>query len=364
MRKYKVIQWGCGYTGTYSLKYVLMNSQLELVGLKCFTPEKEGKNVSELCGITGSAITATRDSRRVLDCDADCVLYMPRDPLLDPTVPESPSNVWFQELLSILASGKNVVTSLTAGTHHKHLHDGPAFVASLNAACRKGNSTVFFTGFDPGFSDILAFTMSGAVGAIRQVQTWEVVDYSAYPVTETLTAMGYGTRPEDLPSGAMNVVRTTWGGVPYLLGDALGVDVEELKIDADMYLSPKTFTAVGGLLVREGTIGALRFTVTGMVSHKPLFIVNHVTRIGQEMAPDWPRIGADGGYRVEIDSFPPFKGEFPMGRPGGTGSTFADAMAMTAGRCVNCIEAVVHWPPGYRSFRELSPLGGRYAVLA
>jgi 4-hydroxy-tetrahydrodipicolinate reductase len=106
----------------------------------------------------------------------------------------------------------------------------------------------------------------------------------------------------------------------------------------------------------------LRFSVSGIVAGSPMLVVNHVTRIGPEMGPSWPTIGSDGGYRVEIDSFPPFKGEFPMGLPGGTGSTFADAMAMTAGRCVNCVEPVVNAKPGYRTFLDLGPLGGRHAL--
>ena len=361
-KKYRIIQWGAGYIGYYSLRYILTNPKLELVGLKCHTEEKEGKTAGELCGLGKTGAKATRDARSLIDMEADCVIYMPRDTFDDPSEPGSAAGVWFEELQAILASGKNVVTSLTAGTHHRQLHDGKGFCDKLNAACKKGDSTVFFTGFDPGFSDILAITMSGAVGGIKQINTWEIVDYGDYTVIDTLKNMGYGTRPEDLPAGAMKVVQITWGGVPYLMGDALGVEVEEIKLDADLYLAPQSFTAVGGLVVEEGTVGGLRFSVSGMVAGKPMFVVNHVTRIGQDMAPDWPQIGRDGGYRVEIDSFPPFRGEYPMGLPGGTGTTLADAMCMTSARCVNAIESVVQARPGYVTFLDLAPVSGRYAA--
>ena len=362
--KYRVIQWGAGYTGSYSLKFILMNPRLELVGIKCHTSAKEGKTAGELAGGAPAGVKATRDAEQLLQLDADCVIYMPRDPFVDPSIPGSVAEVWLKELCALLASGKNVVTSLTAGTHYKHLHDGTGFLEKLNAAGAAGNSSVFFTGFDPGFSDILAYTMSGAVGRITQIRTWEIVDYAAYTVPETLATMGYGKRPEELSEDGINVVRLTWGGVPYLLADALGVTVEELKVDADIFISPKTFTAPGGLLVKKGTVGALKFSVSGMIKGRPMLVVNHVTRIGSEMGPEWPTLGWDGGYRVEIDSFPPFKGEFPMGLPGGTGSTLADAMAMTAGRCVNTVEAVVKAKAGYRTFLDLPPLGGRYTLYA
>jgi 2,4-diaminopentanoate dehydrogenase len=67
---------------------------------------------------------------------------------------------------------------------------------------------------------------------------------------------------------------------------------------------------------------------------------------------------------VEIDGFPPLRADFPMGLPDGTGSTFADAMAMTAARCVNSIAAVVNAPVGYHNFLSLRPLGGEFAFRA
>jgi 4-hydroxy-tetrahydrodipicolinate reductase len=364
MKKYRVIQWGAGYIGYYALKYILNNPKLELVGLKCHTEEKEGKTAGELCGMGKIGVKATRDAKALIAMEADCVIYMPRDTFTDPSIEGSSAAVWFDEMLAILESGKNVVTSLTAGTHHRHLANGEAFRAKLNAACKKGNSTVFFSGFDPGFSDILAITMAGAVGGIKRIDTWEMVDYGDYPIVETLQNMGYGSRPEDLPAGAMNVVRITWGGVPYLMAQSLGVEVEEIKLDADLYLAPETFTSVGGLVIEKGTVAALRFSVTGIVGGKPMFVVNHVTRIGQNMAPDWPRIGRDGGYVVEIDAYPPFRGEYPMGLPGGTGTSLSDAMCMTSARCVNAVESVVLAKTGYVTFLDLMPVTGRYAVAA
>ena len=81
------------------------------------------------------------------------------------------------------------------------------------------------------------------------------------------------------------------------------------------------------------------------------------------MAPDWPKVGTKGGYRIEIDAFPPFVGEFEMALPGGTGTAMDDALAMTAAHCVNAIETVVAAPPGYKTFLDLPPLTGQNALL-
>jgi hypothetical protein len=75
-------------------------------------------------------------------------------------------------------------------------------------------------------------------------------------------------------------------------------------------------------------------------------------------------VGAKGGYRIEIDAFPPFVGEFPMALPGGTGDSFDDALVMTAARTVNAIQTVVQAGPGYKTFLDLPPLTGRNALAA
>jgi 2,4-diaminopentanoate dehydrogenase len=355
-RPIKVIQWGVGYIGTFALKYILDNPDVELVGIKCGTEAKVGKTATELCRLPGPDVRATTDRDAILASDADCVIYMPRDNYLDPSI--SLAEPWFVDLLALLESGKNVVTSLTAGTHYRHLMHGERFRDRIEQACRTGHSTVLFTGFDPGFSDVLAITMTGAVGGISRVSTWEIVDYGDYPILDTLTAMGFGRRPDEIEGDPRAFVRATWGGVPYLMAEAVGLELDDLAVDGDFYLAPHTFTANGGLRVEAGTIGASRFSVSGLVAGEPRFTVEHVTRIGQDMAPDWPSIGRDGGYRVIVDAYPPFQADCPMGLPGGNGSTLADAMCMTSGRCVAVAASVVAARPGYLTFLDLPAVRG------
>ena len=362
-REYKVIQWGAGYTGKFSLQYILGTPQLKLVGVKCFTADKEGVDAGIIADVAPVGVTATRDTKTLLALEADCVIYMPRDALADPSVPGSPSAAWVADLVALLESGKNVVSSLAPPGHWGHLMHGESFRKRLQDACIKGKSTLFFTGFDPGFTtDALAFCLSSVVGRITQIRTWEILDYSTYPVPEIMHTMGFGMRPETLSATAANITLMTWGSALHVLGDAFGVRIDDITVEPDIYLAPQAYVTTGGTRIDAGTIAALRFAVVGHVRGKRRFVINHVTRMGQDVAPEWPRLGRDGGYRIEIDAFPPFRGDFPMGEEGGTGASFSDAMAMTAARCVNSIEAVVSAGPGYRTFLELAPLGGKYAL--
>jgi 4-hydroxy-tetrahydrodipicolinate reductase len=146
------------------------------------------------------------------------------------------------------------------------------------------------------------------------------------------------------------------------MADALGLVLDDLALDMDVWLSPTTYTGVNGLVVEEGTIGALRWSLAGVVAGEKRVVVNHINRIGPDAAPDWPKIGTAGGYRIEIDGMPPFVGEFPLGLPGGTGASLDDAVIMTAARCVNSIAALVGAAPGYLTLNDLPTIGARHGM--
>jgi hypothetical protein len=111
----KVIQWGTGYTGSSALRYLINNPAYQLVGVKCVTDAKDGVDAGQIAGLAAIGVTATRDTDALLATDADIVVYMPRDLLADPSVPGSPARDWYEELLTILASGKNVLTRCVRG---------------------------------------------------------------------------------------------------------------------------------------------------------------------------------------------------------------------------------------------------------
>jgi hypothetical protein len=363
MAAYKVIQWGTGGVGVWALRQVLDAPDLELVGLKCATDAKAGVDAGIIAGRDPVGIAATKNADELVALDADVVLFMPRVSLKDPTIPGSPAAAWVDEVTPLLASGKNVVSSIATGIHYRHLADGDSLVAQLNAACAEGNASIFFTGVDPGFvSDALAIALTSSVTDIAQVRTWEFIDYANYPVPEVMNELGFGMRPDQLDVTMVESLHASWGCAPWLIAESLGVELDEIRLDTDFYLSPRTFTVPGGTRVEAGTIGATRWTMTGVVEGQPRIMINHVNRMGGDMAPDWPSIGEKGGYRVELDANPPYHGDFPLGQPGGTGTALDDAVIMTAARCVNAIATIVESPPGYKTLKDIRSFGARHGL--
>lgn len=363
MGGYRVIQWGTGSVGIEALRFIVGSDDLDLVGVKCYTADKDGRDVGELIGRGSLGLTAQLDTEAVLAIEADCVLFMPRDAFLDPTVPGSPSTVWVDEIVRVLESGKNVVSPLQSAMHWRQLADGAALKARLEAACRAGGASLYFTGLDPGFiSDCLAITLSSAAGSIEQVRTLEVIDYATYTAASTLESMGYGQLPTAVADTTDDSLVPSWGCALWLVADSLGVELDDIILHTETFLAPEEFTSPGGLHIRAGSVGAMQWSLTGVIAGEPRIVARHIARIGSEMAPDWPQIGERGGYRVEVDGAPPLRMELPLGLPGGTGTCLGDAIQMTAARCVNAVAAVVAAPTGYHLLTGMPTLGGRHGL--
>ena len=107
-----------------------------------------------------------------------------------------------------------------------------------------------------------------------------------------------------------------------------------------------------------GTQGAFRFEVQAIVGGHPLLVMEHVTRIDDDCAPDWPQSSSPGGeHRVVISGHPNLvvsvHGTEP-GEPGAAGGGNATA----ANRIVNAIPAVCAAAPGVSSPVDLPPITG------
>src|SRR5262249_58058064 len=94
----RLVQWTTGNVGKESVKAIVANPGLELVGCYAWTESKDGVDVGELVGIDPLGVAATSDVEALLGLRPDCVVYNPMWPSTD-------------ELVRILEAGVNVVTT-------------------------------------------------------------------------------------------------------------------------------------------------------------------------------------------------------------------------------------------------------------
>ena len=144
-----------------------------------------------------------------------------------------------------------------------------------------------------------------------------------------------------------------WGGVIGQIAESLGVEVDEIRevhekasLDHDVHLP------VGD--VPAGTMAGLRFEVQGMVGGRPAIVVEHVTRLDDSVAPEWPQ---GHGYRIVIEGSPSFTCELNM--VGEDGDHNTGGLVATAMRIVNAIPHVCAASPGMVSTLDLPLFGAK-----
>jgi hypothetical protein len=324
-----------------ALRAIIRHPHLELAGLWVHSEHKAGRDAGDICGLPPTGVIATNDVDAVLALDADCVCYTATADL----------RPWeaVDDIARLLASGKNVVSSSLVQLLHPKTAD-KAMVERLSATCAEGGTSVYFSGIDPGFAnDLLPIALLSACERVDSVRILEILNYDTYDQPEVLFGtMGFAQPLDHTPlllfPGALSYA---WGGPIGQIAESLGVEVEEIRethekaaLDHDVALE------VGD--VPAGTMAGLRFEVQGIVSGRPAIVIEHVTRLDDSVAPEWPQ---GQGYRIIVEGSPSFTVDAEMlGEDGdhNTGGVLATAM-----RIINAIPHVCAAPPGMLSTLDL-----------
>jgi 4-hydroxy-tetrahydrodipicolinate reductase len=345
---YRVIQWSTGNVGGYALRAIIGHPELELAGLWVHSAAKAGRDAGELCGLDPVGVAATDDADALLALDADCVCYTA-------TADRRPFEA-VKDIARILASGKNVVSSSVVGLVHPTTLQAD-ITGQLEDACRQGESSFLTSGIDPGFAnDTLPLVLSGLCERWEEVRILEIINYATYDQPQVLfDTMGFGKTLDDTPILlAPGVLSFAWGGTVRLLAEGLGVELDEIREVHERRPATKAVT-IGSHVVEPGTMGALRFEVQGIVGGRPAIVVEHVTRLDDDLAPEWPT--GRGSYRVLIKGSPGMKCEFEFWDENGDHAV--GGVVLTATRLVNAIPAVCEAKPGLLSALDLPLITGR-----
>lgn len=352
-RPHRIVQWGTGNVGHLGLGATLVHPDLELVGLIVHDAAKEGRDAGELCGREPIGVTATTDAETALALAPDCVSYFATGDL-------RPHEA-VADMAAALRRGSNVVSTSVVPLVYPPAADRH-FVEELEAACREGATSCFTSGIDPGFAnDLLPLVLSGFAERIDSLRVSEILDYSTYDQPQVLfETMGFG-QPLDadpllLLPGSLTYA---WGPVVHAVADGLGVELDEVRERHTRWPAPRDVDCGIGV-VRTGTMAALHFEVCGVVDGREAIVVEHVTRMYPDAAPDWPQPAGAGSYRLRLDGSPRLALELELvGEDGdhNTGGVLATAM-----RVLHAIPAVCEAPPGLLSVLDLPLVTGRGLV--
>jgi hypothetical protein len=349
----RVVVWGTGNVGRPAIRAVAAHRDLELVGALVANPDKVGRDAGELASIDPLGVEATDDPAALLASgDVDAVVYTA-------TADTRPVEA-LQDLVACLEAGADVVST----SFYPLLHPRSApreLLDVVEPACAKGDASVFVSGIDPGWAlDILPILVSGVSAGIQEIRVQEIFNYALYDAPDVVRdVIGFGGPMDRLPMMLLDVaLEMVWAPMVRILADALDVELDDVRTEVERRALERTVDVAGMGTFEAGTQGAFRFEVQGIVDGRPLLVMEHVTRIDDDCAPDWPSATQPGGiHRVRISGHPnldvTIHGTEP-GEPGAAGGGNATA----ANRIVNAIPAVCESPAGPISALDLPPVTG------
>jgi len=336
---FRVVQWTTGNVGKSSVQAIVANSTLELVGCYAWSPDKVGRDVGELCGIDPLGMAATDDVDALLALEPDCVVYNPMWSSTD-------------ELVRILEAGVNVVSTAAFITGHNLGADRDR----IEAACRRGESTMFGSGISPGFAQLLTIVSATICDRVDKITVSEAADTTFYDSPATERPVGFG-EPIDHPDlQAMTAAGTAvFAEAVRLLADALGVELDDVRCEAE-YAQTTADLDLGSWTIAAGCVAGVAASWKGSVGDRVLVELNVNWRQGSTLERDW-KIDQDG-WVIQIYGRPTVTAQIGfLPPPDFEAETIADFMVlghiMTAAPPLNAIPAVVAAAPGIATYSDL-----------
>jgi hypothetical protein len=329
---YTVVHCGTGNIGAVALKTILGREDLELVGHYVSTPDKAGRDSGELVGLPPAGVTATNDWAELHALGADCLTYFGN------SIGREADAI--ADLVPFLEQGTNVTTFSGFAIAHPATAP-PEFREAIENACRKGNSSCFFTGIDPGWATtdlaIAALAVANRIDCIRVMELGWWGDYTAEFVCREYFGFGkpVGHQPLLVTGG---FIETMWEPTLRQLAEVLGVPIEETRViyETDA-LDHDVETGFG--TVAAGTASVVHFEYQALSGGKPFAVVEHVDCVARGVGKQWkqPYGPSDLAFRIAVEGDPSFELELTFG----TGADTLSAMPV-----LNSIPAVCQARPG------------------
>jgi hypothetical protein len=293
MERYKVIQWATGVVGRAALKGILQHPRLELVGLRVYSEEKEGKDAGELIDLPACGVAATRDVDEILAMDADCVVYCPMPFSID-------------EICQLLASGKNVVAPNPYWFPYIQRAEE---LKQIEEACRQGGTKLHASGCNPGgVAERFPLTFSGWCNRIDRITITECGDCRAYgSMLVVREFMNFGKTPEQArnnPTGP-HLASTFRQGID-MIAHGLGCEVTGYETEHEFLVANQDIdTAVG--VIEKGTTALNHYRNIGKTAEgteivqEQIWFMDDIEQTRLEGSIDIPR---KSGWRIEIEGDP------------------------------------------------------------
>ena len=351
--KKRIVTWGTGFVGRMVIAEIVKHPLFELVGVGVSNPEKVGRDVGEICALGQKLGLAATD-------DVDALIALKPDALVHygPTAAHADDNIAL--ITRFLRAGIDVCSTAMTPWVWPTMHlNPPNWIEPITEACELGESSCFTTGIDPGFAnDLFPMTLMGLCSEVRKVRASELLDYTNYEGDYEFE-MGIGKPPEYRPLlENQDILVFAWGATVPMIAHAAGIMLDEIATTWDKWVTPTERKSAKGI-IQPGNVAAVRFTINGVYKGETRIQLEHVNRIGNDAAPDWPSGNENDVYRVDIEGTPSIFQETAFRFTDGSGRDAAAAGCLATGlRALNAVPAVNDLSPGWVTALDLPLIPG------
>jgi hypothetical protein len=297
MKQLRVIQWTTGKVGKMSLRAILDDPRLELVGVYAYGAGKAGVDAGKLCGRPDTGVLASNDIEALIALKADTVIYAPFMADLD-------------HAIRLLEAGMDVISTnlfLNVGGIQGEVK------ARLDAACKRGNSSFYITGINPGWINAMVAGMTAVCRKVDCVAVTESANCSMYESVETWTTLGMGL-PEATPE--VHQAAYNWmimfRDTVYRMAEALGFEIDDTEFKAEFAKAAET-VELGWFRMEKGTIAAVRAGWIGKMKGQVVVKNQVVWYLTRKLAEGWAI--DDDQYHVVISGEPGVDARFRITPP-------------------------------------------------
>jgi 2,4-diaminopentanoate dehydrogenase len=333
-KRYRVAVWGTGNVGLRALRAVIEHPLMELVAVRVYADDKQGRDAGELCGVAAAGVRATQSIDAVLAAKPDCVIYLPHQ--LD-----------VADLCRLLAAGINIATAYIGFNHRASMQ--PALYEQVSAACLQGHASLYSTGSSPGWStELMPLTLLAMQRRFDCLTIYDYADMSSRNSPKMLfEGLDFGADPKTVrqrPQGTAASTPPTFRA----LADAVGLPLDEVQTTLELAVARNTEHIAAGT-INAGTIAAKRMGVIGLRNGKPLLQRYSIWYVATETDPQWELQQSGWRFLVAGDTSLDVSVKFAVAE-----ADYAEySPGLTAHPVVNSIPFVCDAAPGIVQTAEL-----------
>jgi hypothetical protein len=333
MEKLRVIQWTTGKVGKLALRAILDDPRLQLAGVYAYSNDKVGVDAGKLCGRPACGVLATRDVNALIALGADSVIY-------------TPFMADLSHVIKLLESGLDVISTnlfLNVGGVQGSVR------AQLDAACSRGEASLYITGINPGWINSITAAMTAVCRQVESVAISESADCSVYESKETWLAMGMS-----LPAATPAVIETArnWLMSFYDAVQRIAAALEYELDDVEFFIEFATASErvdLGWFCMEKGTNAAVRAGWNGKINGRTVVQLKVSWYLTKHLNEGWQF--DDDQYHVVIKGEPEVNTRIRFIAPKSWGNHEWDTM--TAMPAVNAIFDVKAARPGVLSLKDV-----------